>query len=284
MTVGSPNGGGRKADAQAGNAAQGNATTIGGVQRKLRQLFDGLLVAVTKRNTNLDLAGLAPKLAQVSSAHGKADRIGNFAGRESDLGCTNAIDNDLHLAIAGSAVRAHVLQSIDACENAADVYRNVVQPARRLAGDLQTESVATTLLVEFETGCANRDDRQVLLDLRNDLRGRAGRLGVVGKQKDGSCIGLLVEAVDRVEFQPVTVGQQVGFDAIDRGLDAIERMLTFDPVVQVKPSTVLLRERVEVDHFECERSDADRAGQHDQSERLPGANQYPVERGCVTPG
>src|SRR5690606_41652524 len=122
-------------------------------------------------------------LPKVPAAHRAPDRGRKLLRREAGLRPANPVDRYPPLAFPRLCVRTNILEPFNAREQANDVRSQFVETRCRVAGDLQGESFASTLLVKLEVGLADRDDRQVLLDPLDDLRGREGGVLFLAEQQ-----------------------------------------------------------------------------------------------------
>jgi len=75
--------------------------------------LDGLAVRLPERKPHRELAVGRPQLGQLVAAHRAGDGHGDLLGRESELGRAVAIDDDLHLLLAGARLGAHGFESLD---------------------------------------------------------------------------------------------------------------------------------------------------------------------------
>ena len=155
----------------------------------------------TESDTHVDFARFAPELAQVLAAHRDGDRLRDLAGGQADGRRTVAIDDDPDLLVTALGIGTHVLEAFDRLERSRDIRAEFIEDRGRVARYLEAEALASALLVELEVRLADRQRRHVLLDALDDLRGRQGRVFLVGQQQRGFRALEVVVAVNRANVE-----------------------------------------------------------------------------------
>ena len=175
---------------------QRNAPTIIGVEWQIGELIDALFVAFAEGKSHGHFTCFSAKFTQLLAAHRDADIPGYFLGRQSNCGGAGPVDGYLNFAIAEFRIRANVLQAVYRCQQSCNIESDVIEHGGRVSRNLQTEAVATALLIKFKARLANRNHRQVFFYSLHHFRSRERRLILICQQNRQTGLTLFVVAVN----------------------------------------------------------------------------------------